>query len=188
MTEHVYAILQKKDSMDGKYPTQYSLVYSTLYKKAMLRNLEYNKILVRAEDNEAEPTNFTVFTYVDDENDRMAMSYYDQHDCPTHMVEYYRVEMDIPCPSNVSLKNETGHIVLKINSENDLFFPKVVATYGIPRSTKHYSSGKDKYYCFNFRLENGAMLDFHYRDKKQSVNSQIRHSDKISPKLGKYDD
>ena len=65
MTEHVYSILQKKDSMDGKYPTKYSLVYSTLYKKAMLRNLEYNKILVKAEDNEDEPTNFTIFTYVD---------------------------------------------------------------------------------------------------------------------------
>ena len=160
MTEHVYAILQKKDSMDGKYPTKYSLVYSALYKKAMLRNLEYNKILANAEDSNHELVNYDVC------DECMTMMCWNRFNTTgttgmTHRIIYYRVEMDIPCPSNVSLKNETGHIVLKINSENDLFFPKVVATYGIPRSTKHYSSGKDNYYCFNFRLENGAMPNFH---------------------------
>lgn len=158
MTEHVYAILQKKESLDGKYPVKYSLVRSSLYKKLMLRNLTYNKILVKAEDdNEYEHVNYTVFTYVDEENNCMTMVYYDEHDQQTHKVTYYKVEMDVPCPSNVSLKNEKGHIVLKINSENDLFEPKVIATYGVPRTIRHYSSHKDEFYCFNFTLEKGGL-------------------------------
>ena len=169
MTEHVYAILQKKESLDGKYTPKYALVYSTIYTKAMLRNLEWNKIRIKAEDANDDSVNYSTDVVVDDDNESIIVVYknrFQEDHKPTHKVSYYKVEMDVPCPSNVSLKNETGHIVLNINSENDLFVPKVVATYGTATAVKHYSSHKNEYYCFNFTLNKGAVLDFHYRGRE----------------------
>lgn len=168
-TTHVYAILQKKESLDGKYSPKYALVYSTLYTKEMLRNIEWNKIRIKTEEWNDEDVNYNTEVVVDDNNISIIAIYSDRftdEHKPTHRVCYYKVEMDIPCPNNVSLRNETGHIVLKINSENDLDNPKVVATYGVPRTLGHYTSHKDNFYLFNFTLNKGAIPDFHYRGRQ----------------------
>ena len=168
-TTHVYAILQKKESLDGKYEPKYALVYSTLYTKEMLRNIEWNKIRIRAEEWNDEAVNYNTDVVVNDDNTSIIAVYknrFQEDHKATHKVSYYRVEMDIPCPNNVSLRNETGHIVLKINSENDLFDPKVIATYGTPRTLKKYNSHKDTHYLFNFTLNKGAIVDFHYRGRE----------------------
>ena len=157
----VFAILQKKESCDGSYTPKLSLYQSRLYEKPSARNITWNKLICDCEDKEFK-YNYNGDTNVEVAPDneiatvtfnRKSTGYY-----PSHKVTYYKAGMMIKIPNMISLMNTKGHIVLKINKNSDLAFPEVVATYGVPRTIKAYTSRDDTYYCFNFELIKGMNL------------------------------
>lgn len=157
----VFAILQKKESFDGSYAPKLSLYQSRLYEKSSARNITWNKLICDCEDKEFK-YNYNGDTNVEVAPDneiatvtfnRKSTGYY-----PSHKVTYYKAGMMIKIPNMISLMNTKGHIVLKINKNADLAFPEVVATYGVPRTIKAYTSRDDSYYCFNFELIKGMNL------------------------------
>lgn len=158
----VFAILQKKESCDGSYAPKFSLYQSRLYEKPFARNITWNNLICNCEDNafkrdyngyvdvQVSPDrNITSATFLR----RKSTGYY-----TSHKVTYYKAGMMIKIPNMISLMNIKGHIILKINNESDLASPEVVATYGVPRTIKAYTSRDDTYYCFNFELIKGMNL------------------------------
>lgn len=160
----VFAILQKKESCDGSYKPKLSLYQSRLYEKPFARNITWNNLICNCEDN-AFKRDYNGYVEVQVSPDRNIASatfrrkstgYYPF--LLSHKVTYYRATMKIKIPNTVSLMNTKGHIILKINNESDLASPEVVATYGVPRTIKAYTSRDDTYYCFNFELIKGMNL------------------------------
>ena len=157
----VFAILQKKESCDGSYAPKFSLYQSRLYEKPTARNITWNKLICDCEDKYFK-RNYNGDTNVEvaPDNEIATVTFNRRYTGyrPSHKITYYKTGMMIKIPNMVSLTNTKGHIVLKINKNADLAFPEVVATYGVPRTIKAYTSRDDTYYCFNFELIKGMNL------------------------------